>query len=979
MESTAWEKSKEQSTEIPDNQIITFSKHQLRWKCLIGYQNRLFSGQAPDWLNLDGDARAERIKKNPVRQIYRLNLSDTEVFVKVYKPVSRRDRLKDYMRSSPAGLEFKNMQRARLSSVPTARPLAWAEGGPKGKPCHILITESLGKVTALEEFIWREPPCSDRELSVALDPAAQTIALLHRAGIYHRDLHLGNILIKNHTQAYIIDLQKLHRKRSILHSASTNYHHWQTANLAMLMHPFRLRLTKKQIHRFVLTYLRSLNKYHQWSPSEINQFEQRLQYETDRYIRRFLTRRDRRCLENTKYARKIKLPGNWTARVFLQTKHPYPNNPASYHHFPPHNWQEALAKPEKLLQSDNYLKQGEYNTVTTQSLTVGSATIEVVIKHTRLRKGIRGLIQSLRVSRAVGQWHKAHMLINRHLPTAWPLAALEHRQGLMLRESILICEKIYPSYNLSEFVEQTSFPQNPAVRIQLALELGRLLADLRRWGFRHRDCKATNIIVHHRPDEPSPYRLSLVDLDGVSLRRLPFFGVRHEALVRLAASALTRTQLKQSDYVRVFKAYLTRQGREANMVLWSLAPLSGFFYLFAQDFIGKKLKELNRPVYDHRPTRKKLWKTISRQAQKKAQKSSALIPVTKNFRKILIIKPSSLGDVVRCLPILAGLRWRYPHAQISWLVRPDIAPLLKTVPGLDEIIEFDRKHYGKIGRHYSATRDFIAFLHQLRCRRFEMVLDLQGLFRSGFISLITGAPVRFGFTHAREFAAYFYTHRIKIPPQREHVVESYWRFAQPLGFYHLDKQFQLPLDPQDRESARQILGQEQLNENQDYLVLLIGGTKPEKCWPPSRFAALAQVVNNRYDMATVLLGAGQPELDLARQVVQQGKAKIINLVNQTSLPQLMAIIKEARLVVGNDSGPLHIAAALQCPVVGLYGPTDPFVVGPYEQLDSIVLTGETEPRSRRYSNLAQHRIENITVEQVINAIDKRLNYIPKKE
>jgi lipopolysaccharide heptosyltransferase I len=344
--------------------------------------------------------------------------------------------------------------------------------------------------------------------------------------------------------------------------------------------------------------------------------------------------------------------------------------------------------------------------------------------------------------------------------------------------------------------------------------------------------------------------------------------------------------------------------------------------------------------------------------------------VNKEFRNILIIKPSSLGDVVRTLPILVGLDQRYPHARISWLVRPDCAGVLEDSPHLDEILLFDRKHYGRIGRSLLATRDFIRFCSMLRRKEFDLVLDIQGLFRSAFMSLCTMAPVRLGFARAREFAPCFYTHRVVIGRQAEHVVESTWHFAQRLGFGHLPKRFNVVIDEASRQSAFAILEKNGVPPSQDYFVFLIGGTSAAKQWPMEQFARLAEVCKTRYDRSVVLLGAG--EAALAQTMLQHSRVEICNLVNQTRLKEAIALLHQANLVVGNDSGPLHIAAALGKPTIGLYGPTNPQVVGPYGQMDGVVQVGKNLVRNGRYSNHELHRIGNITVEMVEEKIAEKL-------
>ncbi len=341
----------------------------------------------------------------------------------------------------------------------------------------------------------------------------------------------------------------------------------------------------------------------------------------------------------------------------------------------------------------------------------------------------------------------------------------------------------------------------------------------------------------------------------------------------------------------------------------------------------------------------------------------------REFNNILIIKPSSLGDVVRCLPVLAGLRKRYCSARISWLIRPDCAAVLENSPHLDELIEFDRRHYGRIGRHHSVRIDFLGFLNYLRKKHFDLIIDLQGLFRSGFISWCSFAPVRIGFAQAREFAPVFYTHRVNLPRKSEHVVDSYWRFAEKLGFGELDKTFEVSINPEDDLAGQEILKQHLPSDNK-FMVMLPGGTESAKRWSASNFAGLAELISSRYDITPVLLGAGSRERDIARQIVNESNCCVIDLVDRTDLARATAILKRASLVVGNDSGPLHIAAALDVAVIGIYGPTNPAVVGPYGQLGRVVEVASEVSRSQRYSKNLLHRIDNISIEQVINAVAK---------
>ena len=341
----------------------------------------------------------------------------------------------------------------------------------------------------------------------------------------------------------------------------------------------------------------------------------------------------------------------------------------------------------------------------------------------------------------------------------------------------------------------------------------------------------------------------------------------------------------------------------------------------------------------------------------------------KTFRNILVIKPSSLGDVVRCLPILDGLRHRYPDARLAWLIRSDCAAVLHHQPRLT-LLPFDRRHLGRASRSLRVGVDLLRFLNSLRRQNFDLVIDLQGLFRSAMFAL-AGAPIRLGFAHAREFAACFYTHRVAIAHTPEHVVESYWRFADALGFGQLPKHFALQISSDARQGAQKLLAFHGFKSGEPYVVLLIGGTAPEKRWAPERFAQLAHTLHKQAGVTCILLGAGHDERRAADQVLMHMHNRAIDLVDRTTLPQAFALLKDARCVIGNDTGPLHVAAALGTPLVGLYGPTDPAIVGPYGQLDGVVAPGGDIPRTSRYSRRPEHQMDRISVEEVLETLQVR--------
>ena len=154
----------------------------------------------------------------------------------------------------------------------------------------------------------------------------------------------------------------------------------------------------------------------------------------------------------------------------------------------------------------------------------------------------------------------------------------------------------------------------------------------------------------------------------------------------------------------------------------------------------------------------------------------------RSFDRMLLVKPSSLGDIVHALPVLHGLRTRYPRARIDWLAAPPFAPLLTGHPDLNDVVLFDRMRYGRMGTSPRAAKEFLDFVHGLRQRQYGLVIDLQGLFRTGFLSMASGAGVRIGFRNAREGAWLFYTHRIRVDDPDAHAVDRNYSVAKLLGF-----------------------------------------------------------------------------------------------------------------------------------------------------------------------------------------------------
>lgn len=264
-------------------------------------------------------------------------------------------------------------------------------------------------------------------------------------------------------------------------------------------------------------------------------------------------------------------------------------------------------------------------------------------------------------------------------------------------------------------------------------------------------------------------------------------------------------------------------------------------------------------------------------------------------------------------------------AEITWLVAPAWRSLIEKHPDLNSLILFDRRGLGDVNQGEDGVMRSLALAADLRDRQFDLVIDLQGLLRSALLTFATGAPVRVGFGYAREGAALAYTHRINTPHPERHALDRYVDVAEALGCGRGPVEFDFPVEPSDRETVNDLLG------GVDRFAVLLPGTNwPTKRWPIEYFGDLADQIRSELGLAVVVAGAADA-VDLAPRIPYD-----LNLAGKTSLPQLVALLERASLVVANDSGPMHIASALNRPLVTMFGPTNPVRTGPFGRMDTVV-------------------------------------------
>jgi heptosyltransferase I len=328
---------------------------------------------------------------------------------------------------------------------------------------------------------------------------------------------------------------------------------------------------------------------------------------------------------------------------------------------------------------------------------------------------------------------------------------------------------------------------------------------------------------------------------------------------------------------------------------------------------------------------------------------------TREFRKILLIKLSAVGDVVHTIPLLNKLRRRYPAAQLDWLVTPAIGELLRHHPAISNVIDFDRKDWTTLWR-LTPLFGYARLAAKLRRAGYDLVVDMHGQFRTAVVALATAAPVRIGFDRprarvwdasprtfpqearkhawqgAREASWLAYTHHIAVPTLDLHAVDRYLSVGPMLGLDEGAADFSFPIP---REATKRIdaLLREHGAADAKLAVLAPGTIWETKQWRSEGFAELARYFLQK-GFAVTLIGAAR-ERAVCAEVAGLAPGTV-NLAGGTTLTELAALIRRSTMCVTNDSGPMHLAVAVGRPVVSIFGPTDPIWIGPYHRADAVL-------------------------------------------
>jgi heptosyltransferase I len=285
-------------------------------------------------------------------------------------------------------------------------------------------------------------------------------------------------------------------------------------------------------------------------------------------------------------------------------------------------------------------------------------------------------------------------------------------------------------------------------------------------------------------------------------------------------------------------------------------------------------------------------------------------------RSICIIRLSAIGDTCHAVPMIRALQRAWPEVRISWIIGRVEAKLMSMIREI-ELLAVDKRNF---------IAEFARLRSNLAARRFDVLLHMHASFRANLLSTLVNAPVKVGFDRARaRDLQWLFTNRQIEPRRREHVLDSFWGFTEKLGISERRLEWNIPLPPAAVAYARQVIP-----DSQPTLLISPCSSHALRNWRPEYYARVADHAAQRWKMRVVLCGGPtQIEREMGDRIRQIAADSPIDQIGRDTLPQMLALLREATLLLTPDSGPAHMAAAVGTPVIGLYAPTNPARSGPY--------------------------------------------------
>ncbi len=303
--------------------------------------------------------------------------------------------------------------------------------------------------------------------------------------------------------------------------------------------------------------------------------------------------------------------------------------------------------------------------------------------------------------------------------------------------------------------------------------------------------------------------------------------------------------------------------------------------------------------------------------------------------KILILKPSSLGDVIQALPVLRLLKRHFPQSEIFWWIDAALAPLLEGDPDLAGVVRFERKRWAQ-PQHWPEMARSILWLRE---KKFDLVIDLQCLARSGAFAWLARGNFLIGLDEVREGARGFYDLAVPRRSFLTHAVDWYLSVLPPLGVPAHKNFVWLPARPAIAAEVQQkwFGANSKFKIQNSKLILLQPGARwMNKRWPVENFSELVRRLGKKFPAARFAIIGGKEEKLLGEIISGADPERCLNLCGQSSLLEMIEWLRLCDVLVTNDTGPMHVAAALGRPLVALFGPTEPHRTGPYGQLENVL-------------------------------------------
>ena len=322
---------------------------------------------------------------------------------------------------------------------------------------------------------------------------------------------------------------------------------------------------------------------------------------------------------------------------------------------------------------------------------------------------------------------------------------------------------------------------------------------------------------------------------------------------------------------------------------------------------------------------------------------------------------------MHAIPCAAALRELYPNAKITWIVHPQFGTFIPEPPIVDEVIYFDKKAFSKMS-FLNKIRYFFKMRSLLRSKKFDLVLDLQGLFKSAVIAWLTNCPNKYGYNDMRECSGLI-SKAVHGANDKGHIVQQYLDVIRFLGSNVREPEFPMPKLVQEKSTIKTLLEKTFPNVDRSDIVAIVPGAGwVTKEWPIDFFIELCKklIEDKKY---IVLVGAGAELEKCAAIESSLNKSSVLNLANKTNLKELAALMGNVGLCIGGDTGPVHIAAAMGCKIIALFGASSGHRAGPYGDKVTIISTDEKcAPCFKRKCPLHKNCMKKISVEKVLKQI-----------